>query len=69
MKKPVQKPGSLPEGCNLDSMLTPEQMAIWQQVPSSTFRKRMGTMAGRVVYSRKCVRFHPRTHLAQKVKT
>ena len=69
MKEMAQKqqPGCLPPGCDLDSMLTVEQAAIWQQVPLSTFRKRLATMPGRVRYSRKCVRIHPRTHLAAKL--
>ena len=64
-----QPPGALPSGCNLDSMLTVEQAAIWQQVPLATFRKRLASMPGVVRESRKFIRIHPRTYLQKRLKS
>ena len=63
MYAPVQIPGCLPAGFDLDSLLTVEQAAIWKQSNLATFRKRLPVMPGVIRDSRKCVRIHPRTHL------
>jgi len=67
MTSPEQKPGCLPEGYTMDSMLTPEQFAIWQQITPVIARDRIPSMPGAVIESRKCVRIHPRTYLAAKL--
>lgn len=54
---------------NLDALLTPEQFARWQQVPVSTVRKRLSSMPGVIRESRECIRIHPRTYLAGRLKT
>jgi hypothetical protein len=68
MFSPEQKPGCLPEGFGLDSMLTPEQFATWQQAPIIAVRRRLiGGMPGAIKESRKCFRIHPRTYLSAKL--
>lgn len=61
-----QKPGCLPKGFNLDSMLTPDQFCVWQQVKRDWFKARIHTLPGVVAHSRKMVRIHPRTYLEKK---
>jgi hypothetical protein len=62
-----QLPGCLPEGYTLDSMLTPEQFCLWQQVKRRwlTHRPRL---KGLVHHSREMIRIHPRTYLDGNVK-
>lgn len=69
MKKIPQIPGALPRGYNLDSLLTVEQFAIWQQVAESTARGALASMKGVVRRSREWVRIHPRTFLELTLKT
>ena len=53
---------------NLDDLLTPEEFAAWQKTPLATVRKRLASMPGVVRESRQCVRIHPRTYLASRLK-
>ena len=41
-----QIPGCLPQGYDLDSLLTPEQFAVWRQLAESTVRAMLPTMKG-----------------------
>jgi hypothetical protein len=63
-----QLPGCLPEGYSLDSLLSVEQFAIWQQVAETTARRHLFTMPGVVRRSRGWVRIHPRTFLEFSLK-
>jgi len=63
-----QLPGNLPEGASLDSVLTVEQFAAWQQTPVATIRKKLAVMPGVIRESRKHVRIHPRTYLETRLK-
>jgi hypothetical protein len=65
---PKQIPGCLPEGYDLDSMLTPEQFCIWQQVGRAWFSRRSCTLPGVIRRSREFVRIHPRTFLSKTVR-
>jgi len=65
----AQIAGCLPQGFDLDSLLTVEQAAIWKQVKLSTFRKHLKNMPGVIKEHRKCVRIHPRTNLEKRLKT
>ena len=59
-----QRPGCLPEGYDLDSMLTITQFAVWQQVGVQTARAALaGSMKGVLKRSREWWRIHPRTFL------
>lgn len=58
-----QKPGCLPQGYTLDSMLTPEQFCVWQQVGVDWFSRRQAKLPGVIAHSRKMVRIHPRTYI------
>jgi len=53
---------------SLDSLLTPEQFAVWQQMPLATVRKKLAKMPGVIRESRKCIRIHPRTYLEARLK-
>ncbi len=67
--KPIKQiPGCLPRGYNLDSLLTPEQFAVWQQIAESTVRAMLPTMKGVITRTRKNIRIHPRTFLEMSVK-
>jgi hypothetical protein len=67
--KPIrQLPGCLPKGFDLDSLLTVEQFAVWQQVAESTARAALASMNGVVRRSREWVRIHPRTYLELSLK-
>ena len=68
MLQPKQIPGCLPEGYDLDSLLTLEQFAIWRQVSVSTVRNELPLTKGVIKWSREDVRIHPRTHLEAHVK-
>jgi len=63
MSASLQISGCLPDGFGMDSMLTVEQFAAWQQMELATVRKLLPTMAGVVKRSRKNIRIHPRTYL------
>lgn len=63
-----QLPGCLPEGCNLDSMLTPEQFCIWQGFSRDWLSARVETMKGIISHSRKVIRIHPRSFIERNVK-
>lgn len=64
-----QQPGCLPSGFGLDSLLTVEQFAIWQQVSVATARAALPSMRGVVRRSREWQRIHPRTFLELTLKT
>jgi hypothetical protein len=64
-KLPVQRPGCLPKGFDLDSMLTPEQAATWQNLEPEWFRKHMDGMPGVRRLTRETVRIHPRSYLGK----
>ena len=59
----VQQPGCLPQGYDLDSILTPEQFCIWWQVGKDWFSTNLPSMKGVISHSRKTVRIHPRSFL------
>lgn len=63
-----QIPGCLPEGFDLDSLLTVEQFAMWRQKDPRSVRDEMPLTPGRIVTSRKDIRIHPRTYLERTVK-
>jgi len=63
-----QKPGCLPPGFDLDSMLTPEQFCIWQGVSRDWLSARVETMKGIIAHSRQVIRIHPRSFLERNVK-
>ncbi|MDE2106338.1 MAG: hypothetical protein KGL39_54465 [Patescibacteria group bacterium] len=67
-KKIPKIPGSLPRGYTLDSLLTVDQFAKWQQVADSTARSAMPTMKGVIRRSREWQRIHPRTYLELTLK-
>lgn len=62
-----QLPGCLPQGFNLDSMLTVEEFCIWQRVSREWFTDRP-RLKGVAKQTRQMVRIHPRTYLDQNVK-
>jgi len=63
-----QIPGCLPKGYDLDSLLTPEQFAAWQQLAESTVRGMIPSMAGVIKRTRENIRIHPRTFLETNLK-
>lgn len=63
-----QLPGCLPFGYDLDSMLTPEQFCIWQQVSRDWFAARKDKLPGVIEHTREMVRIHPRTYLEKSTK-
>lgn len=65
---PKQISGCLPEGYDLDSMLTPDQFCLWQQVGRDWFGARVRQLPGVIRESRKQVRIHPRTYLDKRFK-
>ena len=69
MSAPAQKPGCLPRGYTLDSLLTPEQFAVWRQIEPSTARLQIRARLFPVVrHSRESIRIHPRTFLERSLK-
>lgn len=58
-----QVAGCLPDGYGLDSLLTPEQFAVWTQQGDGLVRRRLPGMRGARQESRNCWRIHPRTYL------
>lgn len=68
MKSRTQLPGCLPPGFNTDSLLTPEQFCLWQQVKRSWFAYRKDKLPGVIEHTREMVRIHPRTYLEKAVK-
>jgi hypothetical protein len=69
MNAPKQTAGNLPDGFGLDSLLTVEQFAVWQQCTICWVREHMSAFPGFIVETREHVRFHPRTYLEKKLKT
>jgi hypothetical protein len=63
MITPKQKPGCLPEGCDLDSLITPAQFCMWRQVSESWLKARKHNLPGIVQTSRNDAVIHPRTFL------
>lgn len=63
-----QRRGCLPEGFDLDSMLTPEQFCIWQQVSRQWLTARKSSLPGVSIRGRNMVRIHPRTYIDRAVK-
>lgn len=63
-----QIPGCLPQGFDLDSLLTVEQFAVWRQKDARSVRDEMPRTPGRVKTSRKDIRIHPRTYLEKAVR-
>jgi hypothetical protein len=68
MNSVPQPSGCLPAGFDMDSLLTVEQFAAWQQTPVKTVRKRLSWMPGVIRTSRKNIRVHPRTYLELSLK-
>ncbi len=66
MARAPQRPGCLPKGFDLDSLLTPEQAARWVNVPEPWFRRHMDGKPGVRRESREMVRIHPRSYLEGK---
>ena len=62
-QKLYQIRGALPRGYDLDSLLTVEQFAAWQQVSAETARSALAGMKGVIRRSQKWVRIHPRSFL------
>jgi hypothetical protein len=60
--------GALPEGYDLDSLLTLPEFAAWLGVSEDWVFKRRLTLPGAIIESRKIVRFHPRTHLTRRLR-
>lgn len=67
--KPKQLPGCLPRGYSLDSMLEPEQCAVWLQIPERELgdKYRHGKIPAAKI-GHKTIRYNPRTILAANVK-
>ena len=63
-----QRPGCLPDGYDLDSMLTVGQFAVWQQVGYDTALAAHHSMKGVFKRSREWRRVHPRTFLEVNTK-
>jgi hypothetical protein len=63
-----QLPGCLPNGYDLDSMLTPDQFCLWQGFTRAWFGTYKSSMPGVVSHTREMVRIHPRTYLEKSVK-
>ncbi len=63
-----QRPGCLPIGATLDSLLTREEFCIWRRVGLNWFSARRGRLPGVINESRKSARVHPRTYLEKAVK-
>jgi len=68
MKTVSQIPGCLPKNFTLDSLLTPGQFAIWQQINESTVRSAFPKTKGVIKRSRKQILIHPRTFLELTIK-
>lgn len=68
-KSTTQLPGCLPKGCNLDSLLTPEQFCIWQQAGQDWFKRKKSKLAGVIKMGRNMTRVHPRSYLEKGVKS
>lgn len=68
MKAVSQKPGSLPKGATLDSLLTPDEFCTWQKCERDWFTARRHNLPGIIRHSKKHVRIHPRTYLEKSVK-
>jgi hypothetical protein len=58
----------LPNGFNLDSLLTVSQFAVWRNVAESTVRAALPVTKGVIKRSREDVRIHPRSYLEKSVK-
>lgn len=63
-----QIPGCLPEGYDENSLLTPEQFAVWTQISIRTVRNRLAITAGLVRRSRRDQRIHVKTYLTRSLK-
>jgi hypothetical protein len=63
-----QLPGCLPDGYNLDSLLTVSQFAIWRQKSEEAVRAELPSTKGVINRNRKDHRIHPRTYLELSVK-
>lgn len=63
-----QRPGSLPVGATLDSLLTLEEFCVWQRCGRTWFAARRHRLPGVVQQSRKAVRIHPRSYLDGAVR-
>lgn len=62
-----QLPGCLPDGYTLDSLLTTEQFRIWLQVSVDWFKSRRKRIVGKIQFSQKMVRIHPRSFLEKRL--
>jgi hypothetical protein len=58
-----QIPGCLPPGYSLDSLLTVEQFARWQDASLKWVWQHASALPGVIHEGRKMTRFHPRTYL------
>ena len=63
MQPPEQISGCLPEGFNLDSMLTPKQFCRWVQKSADWFAAHRRALPGVIAHTRQAVLVHPRTYL------
>jgi hypothetical protein len=61
--KVPQVAGCLPEGYNLDSLLTVEQFAVWRQISEKTARKYLPILPGVGGHTKRNKFIHPRTFL------
>lgn len=64
----LQRPGCLPQGATLDSLLTREEFCIWQRCGLNWFSARRSRLPGVVSLTRKMTRIHPRTYLEKQTK-
>jgi hypothetical protein len=62
-----QSPGCLPKGFDLDSLLTPDQFAVWEQVKVRQIRERLRGLPGVIWEGQKLARIHPRTYLEKRL--
>ncbi len=61
-----QAPGALPLGCDLDSLLTAGQMALWLQMSEDTVLRKARKGELPCIREGSDVRFHPRTYLVTR---
>ncbi len=63
-----QRPGCLPAGFGMDSLLTVEEFAVWRRRSVATVRRQLPVMPGVIGHGRKGKVIHPRTFLERSLK-
>ena len=64
----LQKWGCLPQGFDLDSQLTVQQFAIWQQISVATAYAALASIKGVFTQSREWIRINPRSFVEANQK-